>query len=132
MLKVYTLDTSSWRETDQVPWYPESGRSVFANGGLHWFADLKLPCLDKREGMIVSFGVGDESFNLIHPPNLESDICFWMLHLVDLRGSLAMTQIKLIFCQFIDICVLEDYASQKWVKEHRISTYCACGFNARD
>ncbi|KAK1418961.1 hypothetical protein QVD17_28115 [Tagetes erecta] len=87
---VHVLGTDSWRMIPQVPCYPITGGSVFANGRLHWLIgyvdnDDRPAYLGKP---VVSFDVVNEEFGLIDPPQ-ERPSGWVREQLVDLNGQLG-------------------------------------------
>ncbi|PWA24985.1 F-box domain-containing protein [Artemisia annua] len=89
---VHVFGTNSWREIPKVPSYPVTGKTVFANGCLHWLvshSDIKTD--GGRE--VIWFDVNKEEFGLIDPPKRMCDLwrkysCYYD-QLVDLNGEVG-------------------------------------------
>nr|GEX35004.1 hypothetical protein [Tanacetum cinerariifolium] len=88
---VNVFGTNSWREIPRVPYYPITGKAVFANGCLRWLAsysDFKT-----RDGgkEVIWFDDNKEEFGLIERPKRMCDKWTYFLRdkLVDLNGEVG-------------------------------------------
>ncbi|PWA49692.1 TatD family [Artemisia annua] len=92
---VHVFGTNSWREIPKVPSYPVTGKTVFANGCLHWLS-LKMVLIEFKERSKPEDGEKipeSEEFGLIDPPKRMCDLwrkysCYYD-QLVDLNGEVG-------------------------------------------
>nr|GFA26652.1 hypothetical protein [Tanacetum cinerariifolium] len=89
---VHVFGTNSWREIPQVSSYLITGKAIFANGCLHWFASYSDIKTEDGGRPVICFDVKKEEFGLIDPPKRMHDIrrnysC--LDQVVDLNGEVG-------------------------------------------
>ncbi|GJW12079.1 F-box domain containing protein, partial [Tanacetum coccineum] len=120
---VHVFGTNSWKEIPQVPFYPIEGKSVFANGCLHWLVSI-LDFKSEYGGPVIWFDVEKEEFGMIDPPNGKCDLgrimgCGYN-HLVDLNGEVGF-----VFLRTLEVWVLKQ---KEWVPLCRIGKRLEPGY----
>nr|GEW53330.1 F-box domain-containing protein [Tanacetum cinerariifolium] len=89
---VHVFGTNLWREIPQVSSYPITGKAIFANGCLHWFASYSDIKTEDGGRPVICFDVKKEESGLIDPPKRMHDIrrnysC--LDQVVDLNGEVG-------------------------------------------
>ncbi|XP_004304730.1 PREDICTED: F-box protein CPR30-like [Fragaria vesca subsp. vesca] len=133
---ILVLGTNSWREIPSVP--PCMGLiytyNLCAYGDMHWLM------LRGRDGgvRILSFDFKREEFHWTPAPTLRSSNKNSILHMLSLRGSMAIVEtfplgegaIK------VEIWVMKDYTKKEWAREYSMNVdvrpkyglkYATCG-----
>ncbi|CAB4269125.1 unnamed protein product [Prunus armeniaca] len=125
--EILVLGTSSWRALPTVPPCFPTSKSAYAHGDIHWlvYGDGELFV------RILSFDFKKEEFYWMpHPAPLGKKPDLWnFLHLINLRGSLALVNVSspenkhmTIFEQrpYIEIWELKNYDVKEWVLNYKI------------
>lgn len=112
--QVYSLGSTSWREISSTPSYP-IWKPIYVNEAIHWIADTRFE-IDNLKGMIVSFDIGKEEFQLTpHPAGIHID-SFHPCYLINLRRDLAIVESQSCSASVV-IWVLKNWNTKQWVKE---------------
>lgn len=119
---VYVLGTSSsWSEIDSIPCCGLSDKNVSAHRDMHW-----LVRENKEESLhgnhIFSFDFKKEKFNCTYHPNLDGFLHFDDMHLLNIRGCLAIMGLSFSSSRSIKIWVLKDYSKKEWTLDYKIAT----------
>ncbi|GJV80310.1 F-box domain containing protein [Tanacetum coccineum] len=108
-------NTNSWRKISQVPSYPITGRSIFAQGCLYWLVviEREVP-MDDDKYKVIWFDVTNEKFGMIDPPRLIKNRWIMSDQLVNLNGEVGFA--------YAD-CDLKVWAlkQEKWVIRFQIN-----------
>lgn len=133
---VLVLGTSSWREISSVPpCLLNRAYNICAYGDMHWL--VKAGGAIKSH--IISFDFKNEEFCWTPtPPTLQSSNRDSKLHLLTLRGSMAIVETFSLpeGGMNVEIWVMKDYAKKEWAREYNINVdmrpefelkYATCG-----
>lgn len=117
--QVYSLGATSCREISSIPPYP-IWKPIYVNEAIHWIADTRFES-GNFKGMIASFDIGKEEFQLTpHPADIHID-SFHPSYLINLTGDLAIVESQSYSANVV-IWVLKNWNTKQWVKEFSLYT----------
>lgn len=124
-VNVLVLGTSSWKRIPSLPFCDLSEKKICAYGDMHWLIDLSIQGRDNAQGLgIISFDFKKEEFYWTPHPTLISMVDVPFLHLLTLRGSIAIAYAS--SDKTIMIWVLKNYDTKEWELKYSISSFRAC------
>ncbi|CAA2979071.1 F-box At3g07870-like [Olea europaea subsp. europaea] len=124
-VQIYNLGTDKWRSIGQAPYRLEkrSSLGVLVSGKLHWMSHWGK-YNGRRNRIIVSFDLSDDSFQEIPGPNTGNLRSLMNCHVAVLGGCLCAVLPSYGGNGGHDIWVMKEYGvKESWVKEFTLGVY---------